>query len=210
MFSPVTFLKSKISKPFNIVPVHLLDQFTDANGTLLTAHVIAPYNVPATSWVAGVGTFQIQANAATPNSNVDDDKVWCDPGLADCTITCDIVPFDSGLAIQSIPAILLRLTDSTHYWMVHAPSYDDLIVIFENAGAGLVSRASGAVTLNSGTSYALKIVASGTNITAYVNNVQICAYGSATSNQTATKVGFRLGKQGVIGPTTWDNLIVAP
>src|SRR5438067_1254404 len=40
------------------------DDFLDANGTLLPAHVIAPVNVPVTTWSNVLGSARIESDAA--------------------------------------------------------------------------------------------------------------------------------------------------
>ena len=48
----------------------ILDQFTDTNGTLLTAYTIAPINTPGASWGFLANQFEIQSNRASNASNI--------------------------------------------------------------------------------------------------------------------------------------------
>ena len=60
----------------------------------------------------------------------------------------------------------------------------------------------------SGTSYGITVSAVGSTIKVSVNNVQQISYSNATSNQTATKVGLRLGAVGSVTPCSWANFLV--
>ena len=65
-------------------------------------------------------------------------------------------------------------------------------------------------TFTAGTSYSLKVIASGTTITVYVNGVQQISYGNATTDLSATKVGLFLGAANAMSATcTWDNFMVS-
>src|SRR5262249_36753073 len=57
-------------------------------------------------------------------------------------------------------------------------------------------------------SYGITVSAVGSTITVSVNNVQQLSYSNATSNQTATKVGLRLGAVGSVTACSWDNFLV--
>ena len=69
-------------------------------------------------------------------------------------------------------------------------------------------RASQSYGFASGTSYAITVTASGATIAVAVNGVQKISYSGATSNQTATKVGLRLGAAGTTTACSWDNFVV--
>lgn len=198
-----------LSASGTVITILVRDEFTDANGTALTAHTIAPVNEPATDWTAGVGTFQIQSNKAEGNSDADNDQTWCDAGDADVSVSADATPSHTDIANAAHPSLLLRGTDATHNWVTILQSALDQVRIYENTGTGYVERAVGAVALDSGATYAFKAVLSGQTITVYVAEAQVATYGSAASNQAATLFGLRIGKSGVPpAKQTWDNFKV--
>lgn len=164
----------------------ILDQFADADGTALTAHAIAPTNVPGASWAANNGTWTIQGNQATSGvlGAGDYNVATADSGQADVTVTCDITTAGSG---AYAPEIVGRLTDASNYWRVEIESTTQVLRIQEyNAGSG-TTRASVSLTTVNGGTYALKVVFSGTGITASVG-ATTCNW-TSSFNQTATRHG---------------------
>lgn len=210
MFRPVTFLTPAwIGRKTPTVVTLIEDAFTDVDTTALTTHTVAPTNVPGGAWLAGVGTFQIVSNKATVNSNANNDMSWKESSDADVTVTCLVTAYNTG-GVVSNPGLLVRVSDATHLWLVDISSNGPSGTMYENAGAGYVSRATGTPTgLASGVEATLKIVVSVTTITAFLNDTQFMTYASASSNQTATKHGIRLGKSGVPpGDSKWDSFTV--
>ncbi len=183
----------------------LSDTFTDLGGTPLPLHAMNT----GPGWQTVTGTFQVLSNKAQPLSGVNNDQVSTDAGASDYTLTIDVVPRHSGGSWESDPDIAVRWTDTSHLWLIQITSLGGAILLYENVGAGGVLRASNAFAFLSGTSYAITVVCSGSTITVSVNGVQQFSYGSATSNQTATKIALVTGTGGA--PTTlctWDNLLV--
>lgn len=183
----------------------LSDTFTDANGTALTAHTMDL----GTGWIADTGTFQIQSNKATLNSANDGDLTVTQSGASDITVAVDIVPQSSALW-ESTPQVVVRYADTNNHWVVHPTSAGTAIQLYEKTGGGAYTlRATAFAGFIAGTTYALKVVCQGPSISAYINNVLAWTYASATSSQTATKVGLRNGQNGVvITKCTWDNFAV--
>lgn len=161
----------------------LVDNFTGADNTLLSAHT-PDTNPGGNVWAGpGFGTAQVKitTNRAVPatGGSVNDDEI--DVLNADVTITCDYIA--SG-ASNPFSGIVFRYQDSTHYWW--AGAQNAVWGIFEVATA----RATAAVTLAAQT-YALKVVLSGNTITLFVDGVQKCTFSSA-NQATATKHGLRI------------------
>lgn len=177
------------------------DLFTDINGTSLTAHTMDTGG----GWVAVTGTFEVQSNRAEPNSHADADLIRTEVNASDLTLTCDVTPFNSG-GVESDPDLLLRLQDSTHFWLIHITSSGGEIQLIEtNGGAGVIKKTATHGFL-SGSTYAITIHLTGPTITCYVDGAYKWTYDSATLFQTATKFGLRCGKAG--SPATkasWDN-----
>lgn len=181
----------------------LNDTFTDANGTALTAHTmdVGP------GWTAGVGTLQIQSNAATPNSNNDADYVTTDGGKSDAQIDVTATP-QSGSGWESSPQLLFRWSDNSNFWLAHITGAGNAFQLYERA-AGVDTLRGTAAGITSGNSHAITIVLQGATITGFVNGVQKWSWTSASSNQTATGYGFRVSKSGsVVTKCTWDNFQV--
>jgi hypothetical protein len=185
----------------------LSDTFTDSNATALTAHTM---NV-GPGWTAQVGTFVIQSNTAQPNSANDGDQVTTDAGQADYTLTCDVVPVNSGPS-EYMPQLMVRWTDASNQWIILPTSFGGLFDLYEVVATVATRKATASFAFSSGTSYSIKIVASGSTISGYVNNALQWAYASATSGQTKAVAGLRTGKSNFpITVCSWDNfLVVSP
>ena len=166
------------------------DSFGDTNGVLIPPH--APSVGPG--WVALQGTFIIEGNKAQPNTDVDDDKIVMNAGWANVTVSAVVVP-TSGNGGFSDPGLALRVTDNTHLWVVDlSVAATNNFTLYENVGAGYVSRATATVTAVSGTQYTVEIVCQGPTITGYFAGVQQWSYLNALSNVGATRFGLRVGK----------------
>lgn len=185
----------------------LYDTFTDADGTLLTAHTM---NV-GPGWTAVAGTFKVLSNKATPNSDVDDDRVVTDAGKADYVLQCDVAPTGAFITFSRAASLLVRYTDSTHYWLLDINVTNisaNTLSLFENNGSS-VFRAGANPTILTETTYTVTMAVVGQSITVSLNGVVQFVYTGASSSQSATKVGFRLGSSGGTRPLpTWDNLLV--
>lgn len=179
------------------------DTFTDADNTALASHTP---NVGG-SWSNSKGTHKILSNKATPNSGVDDDMAVIDAGVSDGILTVDVVP--RNLTINEYdPDIIVRYTDTTHLWVIHVSSAGSgVIQLYENTGSGYVQRATATPGWVSGSTNTIKINLSGASITVYGNGTLLLTYNSATSNQTATKIGIRTGQAGSTTLCTWDNFL---
>lgn len=123
-------------------------------------------------------------------ANVNNSHATIETGVADCTITCE-ADNNAGAATLGIETgIIVRWSDTSNYWRIGINANDDLGKIIERNAAVNTLRASGSVTITPGTLYTVQVVLSGSNITLFVDGVQICTYASATLNQTATIHGI--------------------
>ena len=181
----------------------LNDTYTDPDATLITAHTMdlgpgytcagAPTIVSnKATFTAATGVYQ-PAVAQANQANID--------------LSMDVTgSFDSGL-VYSLPAAVVRYLDDNNFWMIQL--YAGGIYLYEKAAGVLTQRATAAQTTTSGTVYALRVVALGTTITAYVDGVLKITYASAASSQTETKHGWVIVRDGASAAhATIDNLLV--
>ncbi|MGB8644039.1 MAG: hypothetical protein WCF84_02290 [Anaerolineae bacterium] len=157
----------------------ILDQFTGTNGTNLTAHIIAPINTPATSWVAKSGSITIQSNAA--QSTGTPDLYSADAGHADITLTMDWT------SAGGISGVAVRILDTNNYWRItRGVGGQNLLIVEVNAGTP-TTRASASSITGNGQIY---VNTSGATITAKFAGANQISYGSATLNQSNTNHGI--------------------
>lgn len=173
--------------PASSGPTTLLsDTFTGTNGTALTSHTP---DIPGTgTYTSVVGTSPtIQGNKAEV-TNQSGTVVVYDVSQSAVTAQAD-VSMNTANA-NTAGGVVVRETDVNNFWLCHLRG-DGNLILFENSGGTFTQRASAAVTVNVNTTYTIKLVASGTNMTGYYQGTSEFTYGSASSNQTATKVGIR-------------------
>lgn len=176
------------------------DDFTDTNGTSLPSH--------NASWSADVGTFQIQSNKATTNSDSNDDQATVDAGASDVIVTCTVTPRATNSSNVSDPGIIIRGSDSTHFWLVSVSAGTQNLILYENDGGYSLIQGV-AYSFVDNVSYEIKVRCHRAGITVYVDGVEQIIELAAYSNLTATSFGIRLGKAGTPpGSATWDNFSV--
>lgn len=180
------------------------DTFTDADGTALTSH--SPDTGP--SWSSVTGTVYIQGNAATPNSDANDDMVVIDAGVSDFILAATVTPSGDFAGNEDDPDITVRFTDATHSWLVHFSSSSNTVDCYENQSSYTLTKTH-PQSLVDATPYTLKIMCLGACITAYVDGVEAFVETGAQTNATATKLGLRVGHAGSPpGKCSWDNFQV--
>lgn len=178
-------------------PYLLRDTFTDANGTLLTAHAmdVGP------GWTLHEGTCPtIQSNRASLAGDVG--CVCSDAGRADVVArsTASVGTADANHVI----AVVVRCMDGNNFWQA-ALFGNGFFAIYDRTGGTFTMHAStslGALTV--GVGYTIEVTASGASITATVNGGNQISYGSATFNQTVTHHGIRIFS-GDATPNTHDD-----
>jgi hypothetical protein len=116
------------------------------------------------------------------------DVAAADAGVADATLVCDALTpaasdFDAGL--------VARLSDDANNWLVATTSTTANVRIFQEEAGAFTLRATGAFAWANATTYRIRVVCSGTTISAYVNGALVASYASATFNQLATRFGLR-------------------
>lgn len=164
--------------------VLIRDEFTGSDGTNLTAHTIAPYNVPSAAWSALVGTITIQSNRAQDGSEA---IYVVDAGTADIVMTVDLIP---GNAVAT-DGVVSRATNSAncnlHRWEHSA----NRIAHYERISGTYNLRSTTAKSpVVAGEPYTIVVTTSGDQTIVDVGGTTT-SYSSST-RQTATLHGLRL------------------
>jgi len=203
--------KKFLNCPMTLSP-YVFDNFYDVDATLLSSHPIT-INKASTVWTALRGVYSISGNKAkiTTDASALPIDVTCDTGKSDCTLSVIVNlgadAWYGGLAV--------RASDVNNMFEVYGASSNDTfnpntLGIVQNAGGVRTARATGSVTIAFNTNYLIQVILSGTNITGYVNGVQICTYSSPT-NQNVTKHGlwgYGLDATNHSKSVTWSNFKV--
>ena len=163
----------------------ILDQFTDTNGTSLSAHTIAPTNTPATAWTIRQGTFTIQSNRAQASTGFSD-FVTLQAGIADGTFSVIVIPTADSLTNGVDQGIILRQTDTSNY--VEVVIQGNSFRAFEVSG-GFTLKDSEAVAITAGVSYTIEVIVSGSSYTATLNGGSALSF-TSTKNQTTVRHGL--------------------
>jgi hypothetical protein len=174
----------------------IYDTFTDTDGTAIASHTIAPTNIPATSWAnGGITPFTIignQAGSTTVNAN--NAHAVCNPGIADCIITCDATASSTANNDNNVDGIAARWTSGGFYWRIGVHPFRDLFLILERNNSVDTLRASTAMTITPGSTYAIVVTLSGSTISATCNGANAISYNGATMNQTVTRHGICISR----------------
>ncbi|WP_246294609.1 chondroitinase family polysaccharide lyase [Paenibacillus planticolens] len=85
--------------------------------------------------------------------------------------------------------IVFRSQDSTHYYLLDVRSYDHTIKFYKFAGSG-VQLSSSQFNVEPNRKYRIRVVADGSNLTAYVDGVQVLT--ANDSSYTSGNIGLRM------------------
>ena len=186
------------------IPAHY-SSFDASNGTSLDA--ITPE--VGTGWTEQNGNWDIQGNEADPgNGFSSDDHATTSSSESDAIIDCGATATRTDASNYSTAAIVVRWSDTTHFWLTHLSPEANKFQIYEN-NAGYTLRAEAAITINGGTKYAVRTVADGTTIDAYLDGANKITYASASLNVTAKIHGLRVHPAGTPPANpTFDNFTV--
>ena len=190
-------------------PLLIHDEFTDANGTLLMNHVIAPVNVPGNSWELA----SIQLSGESNSSDIQNNQartfvlfrgVVVDSGIADAQAEVEWTP---KAGANNRNSVLVRYVSNGNMWgmNVREPNSDINIHVIVNGST--TTRASVVYPWAEGQTYTLRLVANGTILECFVDGVSVLSYGQATNFLTATKHGIM--QNGGDDDTRWDNFKVS-
>lgn len=190
----------------------VLDNFTGADGTALTAHTPDTGTNP---WTAVVGTFTLSGNKLIPNSTADGDIAVINAGSrpGHFTLTCSLTPTtDSGTA-YGLPGLVFSYTDSSNFfYLASAATSPTNWTLYRVTGGTttMLLQVRGAV-INPGSSYLARIDRSGPDIIVSVDDVE---FGTVSDTQgiTSTTHGVRFGRSSAAITTkpTWDAFQLTP
>jgi hypothetical protein len=181
----------------------LQDDFSDADGTNISGKALdvgGTWTVLSGTWRTQGGICEQTALAATF------DKIVADCGESDVTVEVDAT---THATLASIAALVCRSSNNTNNWWVYLSSANNTIKIYQFEAGSLTERASAAFTVAASTTYNIKAVTSGNTITAYIDDVEKCNYGSATFQNTETEFGILTVRDNAsFGQVTFDNFLV--
>ncbi len=188
---------------------YLIDTFTDTNGTLLTAHTI-PTKRGSQVWAhsASFGGGGSGGSSVTIQSNqcqfaASQDTITTDPGVTDCVIEFNwIISGTTGHRL----AIPFRYTDIDNHYYLNLREPNDDWTLYKIASGAQTTVATGAKTFNTSTTYAVKIVISGTSVQAYIDGVDLTGSRTMDAHLSSTKLG--LGVASIATNVTCDSFTV--
>jgi hypothetical protein len=201
--NPGKLLSSTTIATGRVAQTLILDQFTDANGTSLDAHTIAPINTPAATWTEGRGDFDIQsnqANVAASGAVTPRNTAYVDVGQSNVIVEATVVP-----VLGSFAGIVGRVNSAANMWAIVVKDADNAFEIVEWASDNDTVRATTSVTITPGVSYTIRVTFNGTSISATLNGANAISYASSLY-QAETRFGI-IERQNTTG-IRWDNFTV--
>lgn len=181
------------------VAVLLKDDFTDSNGTALSAHAM---NIGA-GWTVLQGTFTIQGNKAVGGSAGTQNLAVADALAANVTVS----------GIGNTPGggqrmgLLTRVADVNNFWELYFDTATGTIYLVEVVAGVATARASAAQAYSPNTDFALQVSVAGTRISGTVNGGNAITFASMSTGLTATKHGINTYD---VGGTMDRFLVTAP
>lgn len=189
----------------------LSDVFTDTDGVDLSSHTPGT-NIPASTYSLErmlTGWSAPTANSVEIQSNQLDIDVSGDGFVYDVKVTDYTIEFDwviSSTTGHRIGIYFRRQDlDNCYYWNLREPN-DDWSLYRYTAGVQTQIGTTEPYTFNTSTTYAIKVVVSGTSTSLYINTV---LQATLTCDQftSATKMG--IGAQAIATPNKFDNLVIS-
>lgn len=177
----------------------VFDTFTDTDGTAITAHT--PDIYPSTTWENLANSGQILSNRAYHDG---DGSCVIESGLADCTITADLLSSYEASGISTRQVGIIFRYDGTDYWKAEANANSNLFRLLDPSGSAVVSVE---VSIGAGELLTVKVVLSGDSIKAYLNGANEIST-TSSANQSATKHGYWLFRRASAPYTYCDDFTV--
>lgn len=169
----------------------IVDEFSDADGTSLAAHTIAPINTPETAWVERSGEIQISGNRAMVSGASPGGPLWiatCDVGRSDYEISATVRHDTDGGLI----GLVVRYDPTTGtFYMVTLHIFNGLSLHYYD-GTNMTLLDNEGAALNTAIDHTVSASVSGATIIANRDDAATLTYEAATNNQTATHAGIRL------------------
>lgn len=181
---------TSVPPPINYT-THIDDEFTDADGTLLTSHAIAPTNLLGASWlnsnaggvnVPTIYNNRVEFSAVSGNNQI----AYFNAGQSDLTISA--VWRVTGNETFRYASLIGRCSTSGNGWMATVAKSGSFTLRELSGWAGSTVHASTTVTPSANTNYDFILNFNGDVITATFNGVSI-TYTSALY-QTQTRVAL--------------------
>lgn len=179
------------------------DTFTDTNATGVTDHT-PEKDSEGGGYQDGIGAgeFTITSNKAyLANGAAGYNTDWIDSGLADCTINCNI---KIGSTVAN--GLIVRASAGNDNLEVILDAANDRVRLYSNTnGSRAELKTETGVTLDTTSTYAVKVVLSGTSVELFIDSVSKLSH-TTSHNQTDTGVGFWQWNANTTG--RWDDLTV--
>lgn len=183
--NPYTFAIAGTGEIANagLEPVRVVDTFTDANGTLLSAHV-PDVDEEGLGWSVLENNAVIMGDAVQLLGN-DSAPPVIEAGVSDAVVTVDYIP-----VAGSRDGLVFRYIDRDNFLELNARQPNGDLRLLRTSGGGLSTLASTQVTWTPGAIHQLKVVLSGTTVTGYVNGVEMLT-ANVTDHQDGTAYGLQ-------------------
>lgn len=181
----------------------LYDLLDDDDATAITDH--APEkDTEGGGWQDGIGSgeFTISSNKAyLASGDFGYNTDWIDAGLADCTVECDII---IGTTVAN--GLIVRASAGNDNLEVILDAASDRVRLYSNTnGSRAELKTVTSVTLDTTSTYAVKVVLSGTAVEIFIDDVSKLTH-TTSHNQTDTGVGFWQWDANTSG--RWNDLTV--
>lgn len=163
------------------------DTFTDVNGTFLQNHTPDINNTQGGFWTNVNGPTNATITGNKVVNSTGDYQEYVTTGVLNCTTQCDFVWNGTGSAFMGIQ---LRIADVNNYWIIYVNGIN--FRIDERVAGGQTNRATSPQGIVGNTAYTIRVVVSGTTITATINGGNTISYGSMASLTANKTAGFEL------------------
>lgn len=164
------------------------------------------------TWTAVGGTFKLASNQLVPNSNNDGDISAADIGKSNYKLTAYITPYGNN-GNRNSPGILFRYSDASNFYLFSIYGAGNYMILYKRTTAtGYVNlREFTQHTIPSGVQIKVEIYCKDDTIAIFVDGTEFVTLTGQTFNQTATKIGVRLGKTGAPASLCqWDSIACTP
>lgn len=165
----------------------ILDEFVEGSNTLLTAHAIAPTNLPGNAYVNLGGSMIVIASTDKAIINSPGVGTVTDVEVADVTITCRVTISNAN---NNPHGLVFRAQDASNYWFAgyRGNSSQSARITEVNAGVSTIRSETAGIIANG--TYTFKVVLSGNNMSFYIDDVLKASHSSAFL-AAATLHGFQ-------------------
>lgn len=171
-------------------PVYVVsDTFTRSDGALGNAET-------GQAWLTTGGTWAISNGAVTCTTNTGSYYAYLESGKSDIDIAADLI-------FAGNAGLVFRMVDANNMLFVRIAGAGPQLGLYKSVSGSNTSIGGYTFTPVSGTTYRVRVVASGSSIQVYLDGILVITV-TDTTYQTATKVGFRSGSS---VSEKFDNLV---